>query len=122
MFLDLAAGHNFIREGKLRAYAAATAARVAKFPDLPTMTEAGVPGFVANTWTGIVVPAGTPADVVARLNDAFVKALRSAPVQAQLATLGVEAIPGTPARFTEHARSEAVRLGAVIKAKNISLD
>ena len=122
MFLDLAAGHNFIREGKLRAYAAATTERVAKFPDLPTMTEAGQPGFVANTWTGIVAPAGTPQDVITKLNDAFVKALRSAPVQAQLATLGVDAIPGTPARFAEHARSEAARLGTVIKAINLSLD
>ena len=122
MFLDLAAGHNFIREGKLRAYGAATTTRVPKFPDLPTMNETGVNGFVASTWTGIVAPAGTPPEVIARLNDAFVSALKSAPVQAQLANLGVEAIPGTPARFTEHVKSESARLGALIKTKNISLD
>jgi tripartite-type tricarboxylate transporter receptor subunit TctC len=122
MFLDLAAGRSFIGGGKLQPYAAANPTRLSQFPDVPTMTEAGVPGFVANTWTGIVAPAGTPPEVIARLNDAFVKALKTPAVVEKLAGLGVEAIPGTPARFADHVKTETVRMGSLIKAKNISLD
>lgn len=122
IFTDQASANNYIQEGKLQAYAAANPKRVAKFPDLPTMDEAGVRGFVANTWTAIVAPAKTPPEIIAKLNKAFSDALRNPAVQGQLATLGVVPIPSTPEHVTEFTRGEAKRLGAIIRAKSISLD
>lgn len=122
MFLDLAAGHNFVREGKLRAYGAAHPTRLPKLPEVPTMEEAGMRGFLASTWTGIVAPGATPAPLVTQLNDAFTRALKTPQVETQLAQLGVEPIPSTPAQFAAHARTEASRWGKLIAAKKISLD
>lgn len=122
IFTDQASAHNFIKENKLQVYAAASPTRVAKFPSLPTLDEAGVKGFVANTWTAIVAPAGTPRPVVDKLNKALTDALKTEAIRTQLATLGVDPIPSTPEYVTEFSKGEAKRLGAIIRAKNITLE
>jgi len=85
-----------LREGKIRALASATQHRLAELPELPTMTEAGFPDFVASSWTAVVAPAGTPRDIVARLNAEINVGLVSAPLQARFKQLAAEARPGTP--------------------------
>ncbi|MGE4336520.1 MAG: Bug family tripartite tricarboxylate transporter substrate binding protein [Pigmentiphaga sp.] len=121
MFLDLAAGQHFVREGKLHAYAAATEQRLADFQDLPTLHESGVNGFTAGTWTGIVVPKGTPETVINRLNEAFNAALSNDEIAERLRSLGVIPIPGTIDDFKRHVQSESERWTALIKAKGIRL-
>ncbi len=106
-------GH--IKSGKLRALAVTTAKRSASFPDLPTVAEAGVPGFDAITWHGVVVPARTPQAAIARLNSEFNKLLQTADMRERLLTLGSEVIGGEPKQLTEYMRAEIPRWAKVIK-------
>lgn len=104
-----------IKAGKLRALAVTTAKRSASFPGLPTVAEAGVPGFDAITWHGIVVPAGTPKPVIARLNSEFNKLLQTADMRERLMVLGSDIIGGEPKQLTDYMRVEIPRWAKVIK-------
>lgn len=122
MFVDTASGSSFIAAGKLRPIGIASARRVKNFDTIPTLAEQGLKGFEAYAWQGLVVPAATPADVVARLNKALVQALDSTDVKARFQTLGLEAIPSTPAQMATYTKSEREKWGAVIRASGIKLD
>ncbi|MGH8662569.1 MAG: tripartite tricarboxylate transporter substrate binding protein [Burkholderiales bacterium] len=113
-------GH--IKSGKLRALAVTTAARSVSFPELPTVAEAGVPGFDAITWHGVVVPARTPQAVIARLNREFNRLLQAPDMRAKLLTLGSEVIGGEPKRLTEYMRVEIPRWAKVIKESGAKPD
>jgi tripartite-type tricarboxylate transporter receptor subunit TctC len=113
-------GH--IKSGKLRALAVTTAKRSASFPDLPTVAEAGVPGFDAITWHGVVVPARTPQAVIARLNREFNKVLQTADMRERLLTLGSEVIGGEPKQLTEYMRVEIPRWAKIIKESGARAD
>ncbi len=113
-------GH--IRSGKLRALAVTTAKRSASFPELPTVAEAGVPGFDAITWHGVVVPARTPQPVIARLNREFNKLLQAPDMRERLMTLGSEVIGGEPKQLTEYMRIEIPRWAKVIKESGAKAD
>jgi tripartite-type tricarboxylate transporter receptor subunit TctC len=104
------------RSGRVRALAVTTPARSTVAPELPTMTEAGFPGAEATSWTGILVPAGTPAFVVAKLNAAFVKALQFPDVAARLAADGAVPVGNSAAEFDAYIRSELVKWAKVVKA------
>jgi tripartite-type tricarboxylate transporter receptor subunit TctC len=106
-------GH--IKSGKLRALAVTTAKRSVSFPELPTVAEAGVPGFDAITWHGVVVPARTAPPVIARLNREFNKLLQAPDMRERLLTLGSEVIGGEPKQLTEYMRAEIPRWAKVIK-------
>jgi tripartite-type tricarboxylate transporter receptor subunit TctC len=106
-------GH--IKSGKLRALAVTTPKRSVSFPDLPTVAEAGVPGFDAITWHGVVVPARTPQPVITRLNREFNKLLQAPDMRERLLTLGSEVIGGEPKQLTEYMRVEIPRWAKVIK-------
>jgi tripartite-type tricarboxylate transporter receptor subunit TctC len=106
-------GH--IKSGKLHALAVTTAKRSPSFPDLPTVAEAGVPGFDAITWHGVVVPARTPQAVIARLNGEFNKLLQTADMRERLMALGSDIIGGEPKQLTEYMRVEIPRWKKVIK-------
>jgi tripartite-type tricarboxylate transporter receptor subunit TctC len=106
-------GH--IKSGKLRALAVTTARRSPSFPDLPTVAEAGVPGFDAITWHGVVVPARTSPAVIARLNREFNKLLQTAEMRERLFALGSDIIGGEPKQLTEYMRVEIPRWAKVIK-------
>jgi tripartite-type tricarboxylate transporter receptor subunit TctC len=108
-----AQGH--IKSGKLRALAVTTAARSVSFPELPTVAEAGVPGFDAITWHGVVVPARTPQAVIARLNREFNKLLQAPDMRAKLLALGSEVIGGEPKQLTDYTKVEIPRWAKVIK-------
>ena len=111
MFDTVAAIAGQVKGGNVRALAVTTATRSAVFPDLPTMAEAGLKGYETSTWGGVLAPAGTPKDVVARLNAEINKALAAPDVKEKLAAAGVEPAGGSPAQFTAFIQSEMAALG-----------
>lgn len=112
----------FIRAGKLRALAITSSARSPLLPDVPTMAEAGVPGFEFAQWFGIVGPANLPAPIVQRLNTEINAILKNAEVRKKLADLGAAPVGGTPEEFSDVIRKDTVRMAKVIKDANIKLD
>jgi tripartite-type tricarboxylate transporter receptor subunit TctC len=118
-FTDPPAVLSFIKAGRLRAIAVTSAKRSSLFPDLPTVAEAGLPGYEATSWNGIVVPAGTPAPIVARLNSELNKILAARETRSKLADLGYEPIGGTPEEFGAHILREEAKWGKVVKAANL---
>jgi tripartite-type tricarboxylate transporter receptor subunit TctC len=122
MFVDTASGYPHIQSGKLRPIGVASLKRLNSFNTIPTLAEQGLKGFEAYAWQGLVVPAATPVEAVAALNKAMVAALESTAVKARFQTLGLEAIPSTPAQMAAYAKAEREKWGQVIRAANIRLD
>jgi len=111
-----------IREGKLKALAVTSASRHPQLPDVPTMIESGIPDYIITFWSGVVAPAGVPAEIVNRLNTAINDGLSSASVRENLAKVGSEASPGTPQEFADFIAAETKKWSAVAKMAGISLD
>jgi tripartite-type tricarboxylate transporter receptor subunit TctC len=105
-----------VRAGKLRPLAVTTAKRSDFFPQVPTMSEAGVRGYEFNTWYGLLVPAGTPQPIIDRLNKEMAKALDSAAVREQFASQGLEAEHTSPEEFGAYLKSEVEKWAKVVKA------
>ncbi|HSV80027.1 MAG TPA: tripartite tricarboxylate transporter substrate binding protein [Ramlibacter sp.] len=120
--IDTASVQQYIQSGKLRAIGVASPARLKTLPDVPTVAEQGVKDFVAFAWQGLVVPAGTPADTVAKLGKALQEALEAPPVKARFEALALEAMPGTPQQMADYTRAERQRWGQVVKSAGIKLD
>jgi len=120
--MDSASVQQHIASGKLRAIGVASPARLKTLGDIPTIAEQGLAGFEAFAWQGLVVPAGTSPDVVAKLSKALQEALDSTPVKARFQTLALEALPGTPQQMASYAAAERERWGKLIQANNIRLD
>ena len=108
-----------IRSNRVRALAVTTSQRIEMFPELPTMAEAGLPGYETSTWGGLLAPARTPAPVVARLNAEVNRILQLSDVRKTLAESGIEPGGGTPARFREFIASEIGKWAEVAKAAGI---
>lgn len=111
-----------VRAGKLRMLGVATLQRSSAFPDIPTLDEAGLKGFDAGTTHGFYAPAGTPPDIVARLNREINKTLALPSVRTQIAAIGAEPSPLTPAQFAALMADDARRYGEIIKERNIRVD
>ncbi|MGZ5232059.1 MAG: tripartite tricarboxylate transporter substrate binding protein [Burkholderiales bacterium] len=107
-------GH--IKSGKLRGLAVTTAQRSPSTPDLPTISEAGVPGYDAGTWYGLLVPAGTPREIVIRLHTESLKLLKQPDVKERLDSAGFEVIGNTPEQFAAFIRAEIDKWARVVKA------
>ncbi len=122
MFDNLASATAQIKAGKLRALAVTTAKRATALPDVPTMAEAGLPGFDVSTWFGVFAPAGTPAAIVSRLNEALTTALRSPEMNERLTKMGAEPAPTTPGQFSELVRSELRKYQTVVKFSGARVD
>jgi tripartite-type tricarboxylate transporter receptor subunit TctC len=122
MFATAASVIGHIEGGRVRALAVTTLNRTQVLPDLPTMDEAGLKGFDASTWHGLVAPAGTPPQVVATLHDAAVKALHDPDVQASLGKLGVDIVGDMPQEFQAYIKSEIPKWTAIVKASGATLD
>ena len=125
MFDNLASAAANIRAGKLRAFAVTTATRSPSFPELPTMAEAGgreLAGFDVTTWFGVMAPAGTPAPVVARLNEEFRKALLTPEMRERLKAMGAEPSPTTPEQFAAFIRAELAKYEKVVKFSGARVD
>ena len=122
MFDNIPSALPHIKAGKLRALATTGARRDPLLPELPTVAEAGVAGYESGVWFGLTVPAGTPKDVIARLNDAAVKGTRSADFIKRLSELGYSMIGSTPEQMTEMNKTEISRWGPIIKASGAKAD
>jgi tripartite-type tricarboxylate transporter receptor subunit TctC len=119
MFGTIVALVPHIQAGKLRALAVTSRKRSALLPDLPTLAESGLPDYQAGSWYGIEAPAGTPREIIDRLNGAMVRALKQPDVAKRLATEGAEVIGSTPEEFGAHIKAELARVGAVVRAAGI---
>jgi tripartite-type tricarboxylate transporter receptor subunit TctC len=122
MFDNLTSSIGLIRSGKLRALAVTTLTRYPELPELPTMQEAGVPGYEATAWFGIVVPKGTPREVVMRINAEVNKALAQADVKEKLAQQGALARSWTPEEFGSFIHNEVVKWAKVVKASGAKVE
>jgi len=110
-----------INSGQLRALAVTAPNRIAILKDVPGVTEAGFPGLVAEDWVGLSVKAGTPSEIVVRLNTAINKALASSSVHEAFAKLGAEPVGGTPEAFGAHFNSELSHWAKVVKDSGIKM-
>ncbi len=122
MFTTVASVSPFIKSGQLRALAVTSAERTAAFPDLPTIAEAGVAGYAAESWYGVFAPAKTPAGVVALLNGAIGKAIRSNAFDALAVNEGLIMVGSSPEDFDRYFRGEEARWRKVISDADIKVD
>ena len=120
--IDTASVQQYVATGKLRALGVASPARLATLPEIPTLAEQGVTDFTAFAWQGLVVPAGTPADTVAKYSKALQAALESTPVKARFQALGLESMPGTPEQMASYTRLERDRWGKLVQSAGIKMD
>ena len=122
-FTDVLTALPYVKAGKLRALGITTAARSQALPDLPTVAEQGVPGYDVSVFFGIVAPAGTPADRVAKLNQAFVEVLATPKVKALFAAQGLEPAPAsTPEQLGKFIGTQMARWSTVVKQSGAQLD
>jgi len=112
----------FLRSGRLRALAISSATRSPLLPDVPTFTELGYPDIQEYTWVGFFAPAGTPPEIVQRLNDAINRALQMPDVREKLEALALEPVGGTPQQFSDYVKAEVVKWGAVVKQTGARVD
>ena len=111
-----------VPSGRLRALAVTTAKRIPQLPDVPTMQEAGVPGYEASVWLALLAPAGTPRDIVLRLNSEIAKLMAAPDTKKALSDAGVEVAPSTPEAMADYMLSEMDRWGKVVKEAGIKME
>jgi len=111
-----------VKNGRLRALAVTTTSRSGALPDVPTMAEAGLPGFEMQSWFGLLAPAGTPRPIISRLNAETIKALNTPEMKSAIATMGANLMSGSPEQFADHIKSEIGRIGEIVKAAGIKTE
>jgi len=121
MFVDILSALPHIKSGRLKALGVTGDIRSPALPDVPTIADS-LPGFNGNTWLGLVAPAGTPRDIVAKLSAETHKALNAPDVKERLLAQGVEPVGSTPEQFTAHIESEMARYAAVVKSSGAKVD
>jgi tripartite-type tricarboxylate transporter receptor subunit TctC len=121
IFDNLPSASEHMKAGTLKPLAVTTLERSASFPDVPTMDEAGVPGYETNTWNALFAPAGTPPEVIAKLNAAAVAAVNDPAVKERLAEAGAVVVGSTPEELAAHVSSEVERWAPVIEAAGVSI-
>jgi tripartite-type tricarboxylate transporter receptor subunit TctC len=121
-FGDAPSTLSHVQAGTVRALGVGTKARLGVLPDVPTMAEAGLPGFEAYTWNALFAPAGTPPAAVERLNAAATAALARPEVRERLRTLGYEVVGSTPGQLAEHVKAEIAKWGAVVRASGVKVE
>jgi tripartite-type tricarboxylate transporter receptor subunit TctC len=122
MFDNLASSLGQIKAGRVKALAVTTAKRTSLAPDLPTISESGLPGFDVSTWFGIFVPAKTPQPIVDRLHAEFTRALAMPDVREKMLQLGAEPVGNRPQEFAAYIRSEADKYAKLVKASGAKAD
>jgi tripartite-type tricarboxylate transporter receptor subunit TctC len=121
-FNELATSMELHKAGKARILAVTTAARVPELPDVPTLQEAGLSGFMSDTWNAISAPPKTPAPIVAKLNAAINEVLKAPEMQSHLSLMHLQAVGGAPQRMAEIIKADTQRWGGVIRAANVTLE
>ena len=121
-FAGLSTALSTIEGGRLRALAVAGVKRNAALPNVPTVAEAGLTGFEASNWYGLMVPTDTPAEIVARLNAAMVKLLRIPDVRAKMVAQGYEVTPSTPKEMGDSMQLATTRWAQVVKTSGANAD
>jgi tripartite-type tricarboxylate transporter receptor subunit TctC len=111
-----------VQGGRLKALAVTSAQRLSNFPELPTMIEAGLPGFQVTAWDALFAPAGTPAAIVDKVNAAIRKALADPELRKQMTARGVEAYPSSAAELTQFVSTEMDKWGAAVKRSGATID
>jgi tripartite-type tricarboxylate transporter receptor subunit TctC len=111
-----------VKAGRLRGLAVTSGRRVPAFGELPTVAEAGVPGFDVSAWAGAVVPAGVPKAIIARLNVEINKALTAPAVREKFPEMGLEIVGGTPEQYAAHIKSESAKWADVVKRSGAKVD
>jgi tripartite-type tricarboxylate transporter receptor subunit TctC len=122
MFAATASLMPHAQSGRLRALAVGTARRSLTAPGVPSMAEAGLPGYEASTWSGLVAPAGTPPETITRLSRELASALRTPEVRSQLAAQGFDPVPSTSAEFGAYLKAEIAKWGRTVKAVGARVD
>jgi tripartite-type tricarboxylate transporter receptor subunit TctC len=122
MFANTQSVITLVTSGKLRALAVSSAQRIKPLPVVPTIAESGFKGFEAVTWSGLVAPAGTPVDIIARLNAEIARALGRADFLEKLAGEGSHALGGTPQQFAQFLRAEQAKWGAAVRESGAKAD
>ena len=122
MFDSIVSVMPHIRSGKVKALAISSQKRSALLPELPTMTEAGVPGYVSDTYFGVFAPAGTPHEIILRLNAELVKIVHGADTKERLMKLGAEPVGSTPEKLAEMVKTENVKWAKVIKDAGVKIE
>ena len=121
-FSDMLITRPHVRSGRLRALAVTGASRSELLPELPTIAESGLPGYAFSTWFGLLAPAGTPADIVGRLNTEIARGLKSPAMKERLSGLGAEAVGNTSGQFSQFLRTEMAKWAKVVKSAGIRDD
>jgi len=122
MFDNMPSALQYVRAGKLNALGVTSAKRSPELPNVPTIAEAGVPGYEASSWFGLFVPAATPAAVQARLHAALVKVLAQPDVKKRMADQGAEVVSEKPEQFAAFIQAESRKWGQVVRASGATLD
>ena len=122
MFNNLISAVPNVQAGRLRALAVTGSARTAALPQLPTVAEAGVPGYEASTWYAMFAPPATPPQIVERLHRDVAATVKSPEIRKQLAVVGIDPVGGTPVELAKYLRSEMVKWGKVAKASGAKAD
>ena len=122
MFLDLATGAPLIKSGKVKAVAVASPKRIAPLPDVPTLSESAIADFEAWAWQGLVVPAKTPKEIIAKLNDAYAKAIADPVVRQKIIDAGIDPLHGTPQEMSDYMKSENAKWAKVVAEGNIKVE
>ncbi len=121
-FNELATSTELHKAGKARILAVTTSMRIPELPDVPTLQEAGLTGFVSDTWNAISAPPKTPAPIVAKLNAAINEVLKAPEMQSHLSLMHLQGVGGTPQQMAEIVKADTQRWGDVIRAANVTLE
>lgn len=122
IFGEPASMMSFLKAGKLKAIAVTSAKRALSLPELPTMAEAGIANYDVTSWNGILAPAATPREIVARLNAELNKIITAPAMRNRMIGLGYEPVGGPPERFNDFIRGELAKWAPVVKAANVRVD
>jgi len=122
VFIGIPAAAPHIKAGKLRALAVVAPQRSPALPEVPTVAEAGLPDFEVTTWYGILAPAGTPRNVITRVNGELVKIMHAPELREKLAATGTDPLTSTPEEFAAYIKREITKWGEVIRKAGVKAD
>jgi tripartite-type tricarboxylate transporter receptor subunit TctC len=122
LFNTVGSVHPSIKSGRLRALGVTTSRRADPLPDVPTLAEAGLPGFELQSWFGLLAPAATPKPIISRLNAETIKALNTPEMKLAIATMGANVMSGSPEQFVDFIKTEIARIGEIVKAAGIKVE